>query len=237
MNPRRLLAAVLAIAAILAVIARNPPRVRAADAGLPFLPDKGKFRILQNGSEVGTEEFELAPNGDSWMARGDAVIRGGGGAGDMRSSGQLRMAADGSPIRYDWTAQTDKKFNGSVDFDKGTAKTKTSVPGKNPVSQDFHFDSPRIAVLDNNLYDQYAILGRLYDWNAKGPQMFPVIIPQDVTPGMITVESQGRKSTESGEFESLRVSTSDLEVDLYFDAKHHLMRLEVPAAKAVIVRQ
>lgn len=233
----RALAALLVIAAILAPIARNPPRVRAADAAVPFVPDKGKFRILQNGNEIGNEEFELTQAGDGWLAKGDAVIHAGGAAGDMRSSGQLRMAPDGSPQHYDWTAQTDKKVSGSVDFDKGTAKTSTRVPGKNPVLQDFHFDSPRIAVLDNNLYDQYAILARLYDWNAKGAQMFPVIIPQDVTPGMITVESQGRKSTESGELESLRVSTSDLEVDLYFDAKHHLMRLEVPAAKVVIVRQ
>ena len=233
----RALAAILVIAAILASIVRNPPRVRAADATIPFVPDKGKFRILQNGNEIGSEEFELTQSGDGWMAKGDAVIHGGGPAGDMRSSGQLRMSADGAPQHYDWTAQTDKKVSGSVDFDKGTAKTSTHVPGKNPVLQDFHFDSPHIAVLDNNLYDQYAIVARLYDWNAKGAQMFPVIIPQDVTPGMITVESQGPKSTESGELESLRVSTSDLEVNLYFDAKHHLVRLEVPAAKAVIVRQ
>jgi hypothetical protein len=235
-NVRRVLAAILAITAILAVTARNPPRVRAADSGLPFTTDRGKFRILQGGSELGTEEFELTTDGTSWIAKGDALIKG-GGAGDMRSSGQLRMAPDGTPLRYDWTAQTKTKVTGFVDFTNGTAKTSTSVPGKNPVLQDFHFDSAHIAVLDNNLYDQYAILARLYDWNAKGAQMFPVIIPQDVTPGMITVESQGRKSTEGGEFDALRVSTSDLEVDLYFDAKHRLMRLEVPAAKAVIVRQ
>jgi hypothetical protein len=155
----------------------------------------------------------------------------------MRSSGQLRIVPrrHAAALRLD-RANRQKSFR-LVDFDKGTAKTSTRVPGKNPVLQDFHFDSPRIAVLDNNLYDQYAILARLYDWSAKGAQMFPVIIPQDVTPGMITVESQGRKSTESGELEALRVSTSDLEVDLYLDAKHHLIRLEVPSAKVVIVRQ
>jgi hypothetical protein len=92
-------------------------------------------------------------------------------------------------------------------------------------------------VLDNNLYDQYAILAHLYDWNAKGTQKFPVIIPQDVTPGMITVDSEGRKSAEGGEFDALRVSTSDLQVELFFDAKHHLARIEVPSAKVVIVRQ
>jgi hypothetical protein len=236
-NLARGFAGLLALAAVLALAAYHPARTaRAADGGAPFVPDKGKFRILLEGAEVGTEDFELTPAGDAWMAKGDAVIHTKGSA-DMRSSGQLRLSADGTPLRYDWTAQTDKKVTGFVDFADGTAKTSTSLPGKNPVLQDFHFDSPHIAVLDNNLYDQYAIVARLYDWNAKGAQMFPVLIPQDVTPGRITVESQGRKSTEGGEFDVLRVSTSDLEVDAYFDAKHHLMRLEVPAAKVVIARQ
>jgi hypothetical protein len=42
---------------------------------------------------------------------------------------------------------------------------------------------------------------------------------------------------EGASFEALRVRTADLEIDLYFDAKHLLMRLEVPAAKVVVARQ
>lgn len=229
-------ATALAFAATLAVIAPNLARVRAADSSAPLSADKGKFRILQNNAEIGTEDFEIVPSDDGWVVKGDAVIHSGGG-GDMRSAGQLKLNADGSPKRYDWTAQTDKKVTGFVDFDHGTAKTSTTVPGKNPILQDFHFESPNIAILDNNLYDQYAILAKLYNWNTKGVQMFPVLIPQDVTPGMITVESEGAKSAGGGQFETLRVSTSDLEVDLYFDARHHLMRLEVPAARVVITRQ
>ena len=73
----RTLAVGLALTAILVVVAPHPLRVvRAADSGAPFVPDKGKFRILQNGNEIGTEEFELTPAGDAWMARGDTVIRG-----------------------------------------------------------------------------------------------------------------------------------------------------------------
>lgn len=225
------------VAAILAVLAPNPTRLRAADSAAPFTPDKGKFRILMGGSEVGTEEFEISPDGDNWIARGEAIIKGGQGAADQHSSGQLRFAPDGTPLHYDWTAQVGQKVTGKVDFENSTAKTTTNVPGKKPLMQDFEFNSPHIAVLDNNLYDQWAILARLYDWNTKGAQNFPVIIPQDVTPGMITVESEGQKPTEGGEFDALRVSTSDLQVELFFDAKHHLVRLEVPAAKIVIVRQ
>jgi len=92
-------------------------------------------------------------------------------------------------------------------------------------------------VLDNNLYDQYAILGRIYDWEAKGKQSFPVLIPQDATPGSIEVESLGPKVVDGAHLEVLRVHSTDLEIEIYFDAKFHLVRLEVPAAKVVIVRQ
>jgi hypothetical protein len=212
-----------------------PPAQTAGAVGLT--PDKGKFRILQGGNEVGTEQFDLSPSGDAWIAKGEATLHVPGG-GEARSTGQLRVAADGTPQRYDWSAGTDKKAFGLVTFQDGVAKSTINLPGKDePVNQDFKFASPHAAILDNNLYDQYAILGRLYDWNAKGVQHFPVLIPQDLTPGMIDVEAINPQSADSSKFEVLRVHTSDLEIQLFFDAKHHLMRLEVPAAKVVVVRQ
>ena len=206
-----------------------------ADSG--FASDKGKFRILQQGNEVGTEDFNLAPSGNGWVLEDETIIRVPGGA-EMRSSGQLRIAADGVPQHYAWSAQGDKKASGTVDFEKGTAKTTVNVPGaKQPAQQDFTFTSPRIAVLDNNLYEQYAVLGRIYDWNAKGTQSFPVLIPQDATPGTIDLEALGAKSVDGANLEVLRVHSTDLEIQLYFDAKFHLVRLEVPAAKVEILRQ
>jgi hypothetical protein len=159
------------------------------------------------------------------------------GSAEMRSAGQLRISPDGTPQRYSWNAQGDKKSSGTVEFEDGTAKTSVNMAGAKPHQQDFKFTSPRIAVLDNNLYEQYAILGRVYDWNAKGTQSFPVLIPQDATPGSIDLESLGEKSVEGATAEVLRVHSTDLEIQLYFDAKFHLVRLEVPAAKVVIVRQ
>ena len=207
----------------------------ASDSG--FTPDKGRFRILQQGNEAGTEEFSFGPAGNNWVMEDETVIRVPGGV-EMRSSGQLRISADGTPQHYTWSAQGDKKASGTVEFANGTAKTSASVAGaKQPVQRDFTFNSTRIAVLDNNLYGQYAILGRIYDWNAKGTQSFPVLIPQDATPGSIDLESLGTKSVDSENLEVLRVHSTDLEIQLYFDAKFHLVRLEVPAAKVVIVRQ
>jgi hypothetical protein len=99
------------------------------------------------------------------------------------------------------------------------------------------FGTPLIAVLDNNLYYQYAVLARVYDWSKLGTQNLPVLIPQDLTPGTITVESAGSLTAGGKSYNALRVTTSDLQVLLYLDASHRLMRLEVPDAKVSVVRQ
>jgi hypothetical protein len=207
-----------------------------ADAGSTFTPDKGKLRILQGGAEAGSEQFELEPSGNGWIARGNTLLHLPGG-GEVRATSLLRLSADGSPLHYEWTAQGQKKASGTVDFKNGTAKTEINLGGKNPLQEDFKFRSPRVAILDNNLYDQYALLARLYDWNAKGTQTFSVLIPQDMTPGSIAVESLGTKTIDGHSLEALRVHTADIDVQVYFDAQHRLMRIEVPAANVVIVRE
>jgi hypothetical protein len=199
-------------------------------------PDKGKFRIVLEGQVVGNEEFEISASGETWIARGSTTAHAPGG-GDIKATGQLKLAADGTPIHYDWTAQTQKKGSGAVDFANGTAKSAIDLGGKVPFQQDFTFPSPRIAILDNNLYYQYAVLAQLYDWKAGGKQEFPVLIPQDMTPGSISVESLGPQQVESVRYETLRVSSTDLEILLYLDASRRLMRVDVPSSKAKIERE
>jgi len=102
--------------------------------------------------------------------------------------------------------------------------------------QNLSFESPHIVVLDNNLYHQYAVLPRLYDWSKRGPQTFSVLIPQELMPGTITAEAIGSAKLDGKSYEGFRVNTTDLEVDLYLDSAHRLMRLEVPAAKVSVIR-
>lgn len=216
-----------------------PQKVESGKPALatPLLaPDKGKFRILLNGQLVGNEEFEISTSAGAWMARGSTIIHAPGKA-DVKATGQLKLAIDGAPIRYEWSAQAQKKASGSVDFANGTAKTRIDLAGNSPFAQDFTFPSARVAVLDNNLYDHYVLLAQLYDWKAGGKQQFPVLIPQDMVPGSISVESLGPQQVESAKYETLRVSSTDLEILLYLDASHRLMRMEVPASKVTILRE
>jgi hypothetical protein len=215
---------------------QKPESAKIAARGPLLAPDKGKFRILLKGQLVGNEEFEISPAGGSWTARGSTDIRA-PGAAEVKATGQLKLAVDGAPIRYEWSAQAQKKASGSVEFANGTAKTRIDLAGNSPFAQDFTFPSPRVAVLDNNLYDHYVLLAQLYDWKTGGKQQFPVLIPQDMIPGSISVESLGPQQVESAKYETLRVSSTDLEILLYLDASHRLMRMEVPASKVTILRE
>jgi hypothetical protein len=201
-----------------------------------FAPDKGKFRITISGQQVGSEDFEIAASGDAWVERSTMTAHAPGSA-DVKSSGQLRLSADGSPMRYDWSAEALKKATGSVNFENGTAKCSADLGNPSPLRKDFKFTSPVIAVLDNNLYYQFGILARLYDWKTGGKQTFPVLIPQDMVPGSISVESLGQQQAGNGRYEALRVSSPDLEIMLYLDGNHRMMRLEVPSSNVVIERE
>ncbi len=200
-----------------------------------FAQDKGKFTINLNGKSVGHEEFELAPAGGGWLAHSTTDITPPDSAA-ARITGSLTMQPDGAPISYEWTSQAEKTNGARILFANGVAKITLQMQDARPFEQDMSFGSPLIAVLDNNLYYQYAVLARLYDWSKGGTQNLPVIIPQELTPGSITVESTGSASTGGKNYDGLRVTTSELEIDLFLDSNHRLMRLEVPSAKVSVVR-
>lgn len=201
-----------------------------------FSPDKGKLRVTISGQAVGNEDFEITQSGGDWITHSSMSAHAPSG-GEIKAAGHLKLAADGSPIHYDWSAEAQKKATGVVEFVNGTAKCSGDFGLAVPLRKDFVFSTPRIAVLDNNLYYQYAVLARLYDAKAGGKQSFPVVIPQDMVPGTISVESLGPQQTSAGKYDSLRVSTQDLEILLYLDAKGRLMRLEVPSSNVVIDRE
>jgi hypothetical protein len=230
---RRLLASAIAAgtALLVATAAFSSPRPGPASI---FTSDKGKFRILVNGQEVGKEDFEISRSGDKWIARGTTEIKSEGS--EMRVSGTLELHADGTPARYEWSTQGAKKASSSISFSGPTATIELRLAGAKPYTQQFTFKSPQIAVLDNNLYDHYAVLARLYDWNKKGTQTFSVLVPQELTPGTVTVESLGSQQIDGKKLEELRVNTEDLEVDLYLDGQR-LVRLVAPSNNAEIVRE
>ena len=197
--------------------------------------DKGTFTIKLDGQTVGHEQFEISPSGGGWLAKGSADIKPPEGAAS-KVTGELTLQSDGAPVAYQWSAHADKTNGARVVFANGVATLTLEMQGARPFDQIFTFGTPMVAVLDNNLYHQYGVLARIYDWSKGGEQEFPVLIPQELTPGSVKVFSTGTATADGQTYSGLKVKTSDLEILLLLDSAHRLMRLEVPDAKVSVVR-
>ena len=217
-----------------------------------LIQDKGKFTIKLAGQTVGHEEFEIAPAEGGWVAKGASDIKPPQGA-PSKVTGALILQSNGAPISYEWSAKTDKTNGAHILFANGVARITLEMEGahlctpeeiKDPnrtrpcfFEQDLSFNTPLIAVLDNNLYYQYAVLARIYDWSKGGEQVFPVLIPQEMTPGTVKVLATGSATAEGKGYEGLKVSSSELEIQLLLDHNHRLIRMEVPESKVSVVRE
>ena len=227
--------AILFVCTTLTIAAQK--KSSAAPAGAVFAQDKGKFTIQLDGKSVGHEEFDLAQPAVAGPRTAPPTSPRPKPAA-ARITGTLTLQPDGAPISYEWTSQADKTNGAHILFANGVAKITLRMQGARPFEQDMSFGSPLIAVLDNNLYYQYAVLARVYDWSKGGAQTLPVLIPQELTPGSITVESAGSvtacKAANPTTASASPPPTS--KCILYLDTNHRLMRLEVPAAKVSVIR-
>src|SRR2546430_11974548 len=201
-----------------------------------FVQDKGKLTIKLGGQTVGHEDFEIAPSGGGWLAKGLAEIKPPDG-GSSKVSGSLTLQGNGAPISYDWNSQAEKTNGAHILFANGVASITLEMQGARPLQKDLTFHTPLLAVLDNKLYHQYAVLARIYDWSQRGVQTFSRLISQELAPGPGTLQTLGSASPDGKTYEGLKVTTSDLEILLLLDGNHRLMRLEVPDAKVSVVRE
>lgn len=199
-----------------------------------FVADSGKFKIMVNGVQAGQETFDIGPHGDGWVAHGRTEIQTAKGVTHVR--GDLELNPDGTPVRYQWSMDRPKKATATITFKGSVATIDLHVEGTKPYLQTFTFASPNIAILDNNMYDQFAILAQLYNWQKKGQQTFPVLIPQELTPGSVTLNSLGEQESNGKKLKELQVTTADLEVDLFLDGKK-LVRIVSPSTNAEIDRE
>src|SRR5258708_23958857 len=115
---------------------------KAAETSAPvvFAQDKGNLTIKLRGQTVGHEEFEIAPSGGGWLAKGTAEIEPPESSGS-KISGSLTLQPDGAPISYEWTSQAEKTNGAHVLFANGVAKITLEMQGARPFQQDLSFNS------------------------------------------------------------------------------------------------
>jgi hypothetical protein len=227
----------LAFAAVAALLAASVAAFAAPPAPTsPLVPDHGRFRILLNGRAVGAEEFTLTRQAGGWSARSQIELNLPGQPAE-KDTADLELAADGAPLRYHWIGKSKVQRSIGVEFRNRVAEVALRRPGAAPAVEAFSFPAGHVVLLDNNVYEHYALLARLYDWSTGGAQKFSVLIPQDQAPGTVTVESLGKRTIAGASLDLLEVKSPDLQVDLYVDGAHRLIRLRVPGSAAEVVRE
>src|SRR5574337_1119739 len=83
-----------------------------------LVEEKTGLRIVLDGQPVGSEQYQISPSGTSeagakeWTARGNTEVRLPGG-GTMQVSAQFKLAADGTPLRYEWSDRKSTRLNSS----------------------------------------------------------------------------------------------------------------------------
>src|SRR6266699_3090894 len=85
---------------------------RGTSAPVVLAQDKGKLTIKLGGQTVGHEEFEIAPSGGGWLAKGTAEITPPEGAAS-KVSGSLTWRGAAAPTGNTWSPRP-KKTTGAT---------------------------------------------------------------------------------------------------------------------------
>jgi len=193
--------------------------------------DRGVFRIQSDGQPIGTERFEITPSGDGLRVTGELNLNV-SGVGRMTETSTLALRGGVEPVNYERVQKSPKRQSILVTFDgkKADAQYRTAEAG----NQQIEFFVPRdVVVLDTNFFHHYTFLVRRYDFLTGGRQHVNILIPQEATPGMISLEYAGADQS----LRKLVARTDELEIEIWADEAGRVMKLNVPAAKVEVVRE
>lgn len=224
---------VLAILLVSACLSSGLP----APLGAAEESQEGRLRILLNGEAIGSEHYQITRTPTEIHAQGEVELR----VGDqrLRQSASLLLAPDLAPRRYEWKIEEPKGSWLRMQFE-GTVGTITfqRLEGKEE-QQVFDFGTPRVALLDVNVFHHFLLLAQLYDFAAGGPQTIKVFVPQSIQPGEAKVELQKVETlTVDGQPQAVRqlaITTEDNQLLLWVTESGRFVRLSAPQQKVEVV--
>ncbi len=208
--------------------------VACAGAAAPAAAEvrEGRLRILAGGREIGREHYQINTTATEMQARGEVELE--VGADKLRQRTSLLLSGDATPRRYEWRMEVPNNAWVRVEFDGRRATVTFPREDGKEEQQLYDFESARVAVVDVNVFHHFLLLARLYDFATGGPQQIPVLIPQAVQPGMLTVELEEVEKREvEGRSQAVRrlsITSEDNRVLLWVTDDGRFARLEVPQA-------
>jgi hypothetical protein len=209
---------------------------------LVSVDDEGVFIISLAGRPVGSERFKIHSSLGKVEARGEIRLNleKNGKTVAVQSFPDLVLDPQLRPVTYTWNQKGPQSSRLDVDFSGKLAKVHYETISGNEDNRDFELP-PNVMVLDDNVVHHYQLIIARYQALGGGKQTFPVFVPQEALPSLLTVEDMGNAATGiAGVTANLRhlvITTDVTHVDLWVDDQQHLERVSVPEAQLEAIRK
>jgi hypothetical protein len=206
------------------------------------LDDSGTFEFSLGGKKYGIETFRIQSKENSITA--DAEVRLlqdlAGNPVSIQTFPKLVLDSNFHPKTYTWSLKGLQKYNLAVDFTGSRVKSQLHLPDGKDDIREFQLTKD-VVVLDNNVICLYELLVQRYALTEGGKQAFQAYLPQEATPGVLTLQDAGTENVdiagEKRDLQHLVLLTDNAQIDLWADAQHRLQRLMVSESKLEAIRQ
>jgi hypothetical protein len=221
-------AAGLAIIPLICLIEAQSPA-----PALPDLDDHGTFGITVAGKSIGTEAFEIRARSGQIEAQGNIrlQVEQNQKTIEVRSATNLLLDAHFDPLSYTWSQRGPQSSQLSMDFRKSPAQVHYKTVSGQDDRREFKLDQD-VVLLDDNVAHHYQLAVARYDVAKGGTQAFRAFIPQEATPGVITLKFAGSQPvTVNGHQRTLRLfllATEMAQISLWVDDHGHLQLVSAP---------
>ena len=220
-----------------------PPRLSAQESPPPtFSRDEGVYVVYRNGQVMATEKFRIVAGGRTIEAKGETTVTNPDNSSQTlpKSTAELTLDSSWNLSSYQWRQTGPKQSRIDLTFKVNLIEARVRRAGSKSALRKFVLPA-NIVILDNNFMHHFAILLYRYDTARGGSQMFQVFVPQEVRPGLITIQFLGTETIELGGQSVLlgryKVLTESIELDVWADEKRQLRRLSFPAEDIEVIRQ
>lgn len=201
--------------------------------------DNGVFLILSGQKRIGSEKFKITQSSSGFEVAGEIEVEM-PGSPKISETCILKLDQNLRPASYERQQKFPKKGSISVQFGPAESKlvSKTDAGTEERV---FFLPGDHLGVLDTNFFHHYALLLRQYDAEHGGAEHFNVFVPQEATPGTISLELQGKENQQVGkttrELNHFQAVTDEVKIDIWATPQAEIYRMSIPQANLEIVRQ
>ncbi len=221
----------------------------AKDAGK--IVDSGSFGVFVAGTRIGTETFTIEQTGTGSVTNSEIKVTDGNITLDQRS--EMRLAANGDLVKYEWQEVSPGKGTRSVEVDqrspdKFLMEHMTFGDKSKPIDKPFLSPASTVILDDYFFSHRQLLMWRYFGANCKPGETsctmakmpFGALAPHNGSSFLVNVEYKGKEKVtiRGAQVELIRVdlSSEDTEWSLWMDANYKVMRMVMAGANTEILR-